>query len=266
MRSTEFTTANLDQLPALQPADWGDLRPRFQYFIDSEYCKPVKIAENGVVVAVGTVMLHEDTAWIACIVVHPDHRKKGLGNYITSDIIADIDRDHFKTIYLDATDFGYPVYLKLGFKLENQYAHLRRNDEPFFYESSEHIVPFEEKWHAQVLALDKLVSGEDRGGILNDFLSASKLYIRNEQVEGFFIPDWGDGPVVATNNEAGLELMKLRIQHYDYAVLPTENQAAIDFLKENNFEIRKHSRRMLLGPERSWKPELLFNRISGQLG
>jgi len=127
MISTEFLPGDLEQLPYLQPADWGDLMPRFRYFIDSPFCKPIKIEEQGQVIAIGASMFHKDTVWLACIVVHPDHRKKGLGATITQDLISDVDSNVYPTIYLDATDFGYPVYKKLGFEVETEYAHYIRN-------------------------------------------------------------------------------------------------------------------------------------------
>ncbi|WAC14408.1 GNAT family N-acetyltransferase [Dyadobacter pollutisoli] len=266
MNSSEFLPADLEQLPALQPSDWGDLIPRFRYFIESDVCSPVKIEENGQMVAIGTSVFHSDTAWLACIVVHPDHRNKGLGNTVTRSLIDDIDRNRYETIYLDATEYGYPVYKKLGFEVETQYAHLRLETGPVALPISPNIIPYEDKFNAQVLALDRMVSGEDRSAILKDFLSQMKVYLKENQVHGFYIPGWGDGPIIAHNNEAGLELMKLRIQEYDSAVLPIANLAAMEFLNEHRFEIRKHSRRMLLGKQRDWKPELLFNRISGQLG
>jgi N-acetylglutamate synthase-like GNAT family acetyltransferase len=265
MKSTIFLPADLQQLPALQPADWGDLTPRFQYFIESDLCSPVKIEENGELVAIGTSVFHCDTVWLACIVVHPGHRNKGLGNTVTRALIDDIDRNRYQTIYLDATEYGYPVYKKLGFEVETQYAHLRRETEPVPYEISDKIIPYEDQYKEQMMALDRSVSGEDRM-MLHDFLSQTELYVEGNQVLGFYIPGWGDGPIVAANNEVGLELMKLRVQEYGMAVLPIANQAALDFLKENGYQIYKHSRRMLLGEVRAWKPELLFNRISGQLG
>jgi N-acetylglutamate synthase-like GNAT family acetyltransferase len=266
MISTEFLSSDLEQLHDLQPADWGDLVPRFRYFIDSPFCKPIKITERDQVIAIGTSMFHKDTVWLACIVVHPDHRKKGLGNTITRNLIDDIDRKLYPTIYLDATDFGYPVYKKLGFEVETEYAHYIRNQKTDDHELSENLVPYEEKFRQQTQELDRQISGEDRSEILSDFITSAMLYVNNAKVEGFYIPGWGDGPIVATNGVAGTELMKLRIQTYNNAVFPVDNTISADFVTENNFAFRKTSKRMYLGSKRIWYPQNLYNRISGQLG
>ncbi|TLV03112.1 GNAT family N-acetyltransferase [Dyadobacter luticola] len=263
---TEFTSEDLAQLPALQPPTWGNLIPRFEYFIKSEHCKPIKIAENGEVVAIGTSILHGDTAWLACIITHPEHRKKGLGNAMTLSLISELDRAKYPTIYLDATEFGFPVYLKIGFELEELYLHFRREKPLLEHVISKQILPSEEKWKAGIFEVDKIVSGEERSGVLSDFLANAFVYVENAQVLGYYIPDWGDNPIMAVTNQAGLELMKLRNQTNDEARLPESNIAAIQFLKENGFTQFQTSRRMFLGTKRIWKADKIFNRISGQLG
>ncbi|NIJ53983.1 GNAT family N-acetyltransferase [Dyadobacter arcticus] len=266
MICTEFTTDDLRHLPALQPPTWGNLVPRFEYFIRSIYCKPLKIIENEQMVAIGTTMMHKDTAWLACIVTHPEHRKKGLGNLMTVSLINDIDRQKFPTIYLDATEFGFPVYVKLGFTLENVYGHFIKEGSALDNTISGKIIPFSRAYREQVYHVDREVSGEDRRGVLGDFISSSMIYVDQSRVLGYYIPDWGDNPIIAIDDTAGLELMKLRIKDNDSAILPLENTLAIELLEKNGFRQARFSRRMYLGPERPWKQDKIFNRISGQLG
>jgi hypothetical protein len=75
-----------------------------------------------------------------------------------------------------------------------------------------------------------------------------------------------DGLIVADNTSAGIELMKLRFKTKKYASVPVKNKVAVDFLAENNCKHVRVSKRMILGVKREWKPECLFNRISGALG
>jgi GNAT superfamily N-acetyltransferase len=266
MITGEFLEADLPQLPALQPPDWGDLVPRFHYFINSGYCSPYKISENEQIVAIGAIMWHLDTAWLACIVVHPDHRNRGLGTTITKELINVIDRETHPTIYLDATDYGFPVYKKLGFELENCYGHFVREGDLPAAEISPYIVPFQEEYRRQLFQLDQQISGEDRSGMLADFVSSSLVFVENDLVKGYYIPGWGDAPILAIDDLAGLELMKIRIRKEEKAILPEENKRAYAFLEQNNFRQYRFSRRMFLGKPKVWKPEKIFNRISGQLG
>ncbi|WP_215233330.1 GNAT family N-acetyltransferase [Dyadobacter linearis] len=266
MTISTFQEADLVQLPALQPPDWGDLIPRFRFFIRSDFCSPIKISENGQLMAIGTNMYHTNSVWLACIVVHPAHRNKGLGKIITQELIKQIDRRRFPSIYLDATEFGYPVYRKLGFEIENCYSHFTREDALPPHTISPQIVPFEAQFRTQVYKIDSEISGENRAGILDDFLNSSMLYVTDDIVLGYYIPNWGDAPVIAIDDQAGIELMKLRFQTQDKAILPQENSLAIQFLIQNNFAEYRFSRRMFLGLKKEWMPEKIFNRVSGSLG
>ena len=266
MQFSTFNRNDLQFLPEFQPADWGDLIPRFKYFIESVYCNPIKSTEGDEVTGIGTSMLHEDTAWLACIIVHENHRKKGLGNILTQKLVDEIDRSRYQTIYLDATDFGYPVYKKLGFEVEMEYSHMKRKVTGSTYPVSENIIPFQDAFKEQLLSLDEKISGENRSGILSDFLGSAKIYVYENEVQGYYIPDWGDGPVIAGNDTAGLELMKLRSNEKDVAIFPSTHQVALNFLSDNGFVTYKTSKRMLLGNIRDWKARGIYNRISGQLG
>jgi GNAT superfamily N-acetyltransferase len=57
------------------------------------------------------------------IIVHPDHRGRGYGKAITQALLDRIDRTRYRTVYLDATDMGFPVYQSLGFVEEVRYGH-----------------------------------------------------------------------------------------------------------------------------------------------
>ena len=266
MNFRPFELQDLSDLTELQPPDWGDLVPRFEYFIASAYCNPIKLVDNYKTVAVGANMKHTDTAWLACIVVHPAFRNRGFGNILTQRLIEDLDRQKYKTIFLDATHLGYPVYKKIGFEEVAEYTHLKRDTSFISDHVSENIVPYHEKYHDQILELDKEISGENRVGILSDFIGYSQIYLTENQVQGFYIPDWGDGPVIAKNDQAGLELMKLRILEKTSAVIPFSNKTALNFLTNHGFKTYKTSKRMQLGQSKTWNSTGSFNWISGQLG
>jgi len=266
MKFSVFTESDLSGLNELQPADWGDLVPRFQYFIQSAVCNPVKLSEDDRIIAIGTTMLHNDSAWLACVIVHPDFRNKGIGNKITQYLVDKLDKQKYKTVYLDATDLGYPVYLKIGFEVEAEYSHLRRNTPFTSLPVSGKIVPYSTEYQNSIYQLDQEISGEDRSAILSDFISDAYIFLDNSNIQGFYIPDWGDGPIIARNDIAGIELINFRIQHTNIAVLPSANLSAIRKYEQQGFQFYKFSRRMVLGNRKVWYPERIYNRISGQLG
>ena len=218
------------------------------------------------IAGIGTAIRHYDTAWLAHIIVHPDYRSRGIGKAITQTLIESIDRRQYKTIYLIATDLGFPLYQKLEFKEETGYVHLTRKSINVPAPVCSSIIPFEKKYHNEVLALDKYVSGEDRQERLKDQLDTALLSLWEKKLAGVYFPQLGNGLIIANNPSAGIELMKLRIEERDFAILPVENKPGIEFLLKNDFKQVRISKRMFLGKRRKWYPASIYNRISGQFG
>ncbi len=91
-----------------------------------------------------------------------------------------------------------------------------------------------------------------------------RLYIKDQQLLGYYMPGLGEGTFGADQKEAGLELIKIRSLHFDHAALPSNNQAGIDFLKANGFvPAPNKGTRMLTGKNVHWRPEKIYGRIGG---
>jgi GNAT superfamily N-acetyltransferase len=261
-----LTFNDLPQVSSLQPEGWPSITPSYQFYLQSSFCFPLKLSADDQLLGIGTTILHQHTAWLAHIIVSPQHRNKGLGTQITKALIQIAEKYYCKTILLIATTLGEPVYTKLGFRKELDYIFLSNGhvEKP----SDEATQPFHEKYQKQMLALDKSISGEDRHKLLMPHLQQSRLIINHEHIEGFFLPTLGEGLVVADNTSAGLTLLteRLRLTDRNRIALPESNQDAIQFLKTMNYcEFLKGSR-MCLGEELIWQPSKIFSRIGGNLG
>ena len=266
MKFEPLVHSDFPYLKEFEPPNWGDLVPRFKYHIESNFCDPVKLTVDGKMVAIGTIIYHKDSAWLASIIVHPHHRSRGYGTKITQQLIDLIDTRKFTTIYLDATDLGYPVYIKLGFEPEATYAHLRCEENITGLQLSGSVITYQEKYRQQLLQLDKNISCEDREDTITENLATAQVYINNNVVEGFYLPSLGNGLIIAKNDIAGIELVKCRLENNYYAILPSVNEPAINFLLQNGLGQFRISRRMFMGKKREWKGNCMYNRISGQLG
>ena len=266
MKFEPLVNSDFPYLKEFEPPNWGDLVPRFRYHIESAFCNPVKMTIADKTVAIGTIIFHKDSAWLASIIVHPDHRGQGYGTAITQKLVGMIDSSKFSTIYLDATDLGYPVYLKLGFELEATYAHLKSEENITGLQLSGSVIPYKEKYLEQILQLDKIISCENRQDTITENLTTTLVYINNNRVEGFYMPSLGNGLIIAENELAGIELVKCRLENNYYAILPSQNIQAINFLQQNSLVQFRISRRMFIGKKREWKGSCIYNRISGQLG
>ena len=89
---------------------------------------------------------------------------------------------------------------------------------------------------------------------------------RGKEVLGYYAPEIGEGPIIAEKEEAGIELMKLKHTTIDKAVLPDENMAGKEFLKENGFKETSRMKRMILLQDIDWKSQNIFSRIGGNVG
>jgi N-acetylglutamate synthase-like GNAT family acetyltransferase len=261
-----ITINDFPYLAEFEPPGWGDLIPRFSYAISSSAYHPFKLEEHGITVAIGTVIYHADSAWLASIIVHPDHRNKGYGKKITQAMIDGIDTRRYTTIYLDATDLGFPVYKKLGFIHEADYVHFKSENNVSGLQLSASIIPYRDDMLSQLLRIDKNVSCEDRKENLLDHLQDAVVFFHDGKVTGYYLPSFGNGVVIAENSIAGVELLKYRLENNYYAIFPSKNRSAIDLLQQTRLKQFRVSRRMFLGVKRNWQAENIYNRISGQLG
>lgn len=266
MKTEAIKNSDIDLLRQLQPETWTDIRPYFYFYSASDFCQPLKISEGGKIIAIGTNIQHQDSAWLAHIVVHPEHRNNGLGKEIATALINSLDRKKFKTIYLDATDMGYPVYKKLGFETDTEYIHLTGLHTNQYLSDPAAIVPFQNQHKDELLALDKNISAEDRIKVLEPHLKFALVYLSDGHVQGAYFPSLLDGFVLANTALAGTELMKIRMRNKPTARFPSENQACVDFLIANGYNVTGSSTRMVLGERRDWNGKGIFHRISGGLG
>jgi Acetyltransferase (GNAT) domain len=258
--------SELSLIAELQPPEWPSILPVIEFYTKSNYCFPMKVMQGDKIVGTGTAIHHHGTAWLAHIVTHSDHRNLGIGRLITQALVDDLTAKNFETIYLVATALGEPVYKKVGFETETEYVFfkgVRRNDA---FELPSEILPFFEAVSAQIAALDRRVSGEERFFQLVPHLPAGCVYLENERVVGFYLPTYGDGLIIAEQPEAGLALMNFRLTMKDTAVFPVDNRIALEHIQQLGHQPIMHAKRMRLGKPRPWSPAEIYNRVGGNLG
>jgi GNAT superfamily N-acetyltransferase len=250
----------------LIPPGWDTAIPAIEYYTKSNFCFPFKIIVDTKIAGTGTAIIHNKTAWLAHIIVHPEYRNQGLGKIITQYLVETSYSKGCETIYLLATELGEPVYEKVGFETETEYVLYKgiKMINPLKY--SENIQPFNSEFQDEISNLDRQVSGEDRMFHLEQFLSSGYVYLHENEVKGFFLPDFGEGLILAVTDSAGLELMKFRLRTKDNAAFPMDNFIASEFMTQNNFHPERKLKRMRLGKKNNWQAANIYNRIGGNLG
>lgn len=261
---------DLQNLSALQPPAWPDIKVEFKYYIENDFCHPIKAMINHKIVAIGTAIHYLDTAWLAHIIVHPDFRKKGIGAQITKALVDQVKNSNIETILLIATKQGKSVYERVGFKVVTDYIYLQsseKNTAPFDAIIDDKVVPLQIDRKNELLALDQKVTGEDRKEVLMHHLEHALVYLENDQIKGYCIPDFRDGPICATSPEAGLALMKIKYTTINQAAIPQENTIGLDYLKSIGFEkMDIKGTRMMIGKAPDWRPANIYSRMGGNFG
>jgi GNAT superfamily N-acetyltransferase len=267
MQFRNITYDDLGEIRKLQPEGWPDIVPEFEFYVRKGFCCPIKAISNSKIVGVGALIVFGNTAWIAHIIVEKNHRNSGIGFQITEKLINDGNDRSVKSFLLIATELGLPVYKKAGFRILSEYQYFKRDKPWRNFPLSPNIYPYEVVFDLKIYELDEKISGENRKSLLIDYLENTLVYIQDNSVSGFYMPDLGEGLIYASTADAGLELMKIKYSKVDKAVLPGENHPGTNFLRQNGFTPSgTNGTRMILGPEINWIPGQIFSRIGGNFG
>lgn len=267
MRFSRIEPTDRDSLWELQPPDWPDIVTDFEIYLKWPFCYPLKVTIGNKIAGIGTSIVFEKTGWLAHIIVHPEFRNRGLGFAIVEELLKHQKSRQVSVSSLVATKLGYPVYVKAGFKPVGEYVFYKRDKDWPRYPVSEYIIPYNDQYRKSILKLDQNITGENREKLLNSYLTTSRLFVINNKVEGYYIPELKEGPIYAIHETAGIELMKVKYAKADRAVIPSENKAGIVFLEQNGFiKSETTGTRMLLGEDISWQPEMVYSRIGGNFG
>jgi GNAT superfamily N-acetyltransferase len=268
MQYDKFTYSDIDNIRHFQPEGWPDITDAFRFYCKQDFCNPIKISIGNEIVGIGNSTIFDNTAWLSHIIVNSNYRNRGIGYKIVDSLLADIKTRGIETSLLIATELGEPVYIKAGFRKVSDYRYFKR-ESPYSNNNkfSDSIVPYKDDFYNDIIQLDAFISGENREKLIKDYLNKSFVFISNSVVNGFYIPGLGDGPIFSAAIKSGIELMRFKYSTVDKAAIPGENNAGIEFIKELGFlETNSIGKRMILGNDIAWKPEMVYSRISGNFG
>jgi GNAT superfamily N-acetyltransferase len=215
-------------------------------------------------ICMGDAVINGKSGWLGNIVVKPEFRANGYGQEITMFLINYLKKHSCKTIITMATESSKELYQKLGFLTSSIYCILKGRILNSTINTKQ-IRSVELKDIDQIYKLDASASGEDRRKLFNNSVKKGYVFISGEanEIQGFFLPESGEGPVIASNEEAGLALLQLKhSQALHDAIIPCENKTAVEYLKKNHFRETAFVYRMALGEDLDWNPEMMFGRVA----
>lgn len=245
---TAFENRYLDQLDRLPPEEWqSNAYDLFMYNDWQPWFHAYQVVDGQKLVGFGMLFHFEDVAWLGWIVVDKKYRAKGIGSSISKHLVTESLRLGADKLILTATELGYPIYEKLGFKTTSYYHFLSAPTQyrPLFDRSK--IRQAVKSDLNAIWQLDKQATGENRTTLLESHLENTVVY-SDSTIEGFFIESLGDGFIVASKAEAGENLMNFRLKkNKNKVAIPDGNTELLKSLKLNGFTETAKIPRMTLG-------------------
>lgn len=269
---TEIERLNINDLTEInkiKPEYWGSIDGIHSHYLQTSNCHSIKISNREqIIVGIGTSIEFGQSGWLAHIIVSKDHQRNGIGSHIVNNRIEYLQKDcNCKTISLTATDDGYPIYKRLGFRDESLYRIMAKpQDQKFDDLIANGISKIDFADHEEIFTIDKIASGEDRRIFLKEKLNTGYVYKESEGVLGYYIPYFGDGGVIALNEIAGIELLKMRMKEDRPIYLAEGNIVAYNFLASCGYQQTKLIHRMVLGDSFEQRQTMCFSRIGGFIG
>jgi GNAT superfamily N-acetyltransferase len=166
----------------------------------------VAVGPDSIVGTVTTIIYAGRLAWVGMVLVAPHHRGRGIGTALLKHAIAYLDARGVRSIKLDATPAGKPLYARLGFVSEYDIERwsLSRAD-------VDSATAFEKIELDDMLSWDRQIFGVDRSEILLSFHKEAPQFSvvarRGAELEGYAFGRRGSladqlGPWVAVSEAA----------------------------------------------------------------
>lgn len=118
----------------------------------------------------------------------------------------------------------------------------------------------------KVLNFDKNVSGENRSKNIIEHLEKAMIFIKKEEIQGYFMPTLGEGHILASNETVGIELLRLRLNTHENIIIPVNNISAKKFISDNKYDVYYKAKRMSIGENINSNLSNIYARIGGNMG
>jgi GNAT superfamily N-acetyltransferase len=248
---------------AIRDGGWGDRRSSLEFYVRQRDVYPLLAESDGVVVGTAIATRSGSVGWVGLVFVAPAWRGRGLGGELTRAVMRKLEELGCRSMVLAATELGRPIYDRLGFAVDGQYAVFggsARPDAP----TDPRIRRMAAGDLAAVCELDRLASGEDRAHLIRALAYDAWVVDDARQIRGFALrTPWGLGPAIAADPTDGrllLDLLRYQARTADMLItLAGANEAAADHLRAAGFVEQRRLPRMVLGEPVAWRPNWIWS-------
>lgn len=264
----EIKESEIIGLNNLTPPDWKfDYETLLRNFINDDFFYAFIQIQDSRIVGTGNIFLKGKIGWLANIIVDKNYRGKGLGYEMTKFLVDFLVDKKCDTQLLIATELGEAIYRKIGFRKLTEYCCFDSEIDRDYYITSS-IRKLENSDVESVYKLDQDANGENRIHLIGKFYENGFGYFNSDnELLGFFLPEFGRGLVLSRDKQAGIELLKLKhSKKGQRTLLPIENQNGIKLLENIGLKKGDKCSRMILGKENKWIPNYIYSYGSGYCG
>jgi GNAT superfamily N-acetyltransferase len=256
-----------------EQAGWNQTEADWTRFLELEPTGCFVGELDGVAAATLTTCTFGPVAWIAMVLVDQPLRGRGLAKALLAHGLDFLDRRGVRSVRLDATALGRPLYEKLGFAAEYELARYEGVLSPRGTAPRPPGVdpdPLRADHLDGVCRLDRSVTGTDRRKLLLRLLvetpGAVKAVQDGGEVSGFIMAREGSralqiGPCVGSA-AAGPVLLRDAWWRYAgrlvYVDIPTGNSAAVAVAGAAGLTVQRPFLRMCRGPSLGERTEALW--------
>jgi GNAT superfamily N-acetyltransferase len=268
-----------DSLRAI--AGWNQTLGDWRRFVAMEPEGCVLAEWNGLPVGTATTLrCASQLAWIGMVLVHPEHRRRGIGSALLNHCIAWLQARQVRCIKLDATPAGQPVYDRLGFRSEWTLARWQHPGLMVAQPAGAQLRPWRASDARLIASLDAAAFGVSRENLARALALQSRFALVLETAPGC-VAGYGFvrpgaranylGPIVAASDEVGLLLVQALLANIAgepaFWDIPDANAAAVGWARQHGFIHQRMLTRMYLGENAApGDPRLQFALAGPEVG
>jgi GNAT superfamily N-acetyltransferase len=248
-----------DSLRAI--AGWNQTLGDWRRFLQMEPEGCLLAEWNGSAAGTATTLRYAtDVGWIGMVLVHPEHRRRGIGRALLNHCIAWLRERGVRCVKLDATPAGKQVYDGLGFKSEWTLARWEHAGLHVALPTDVRLRPWQESDLRLIASLDAAAFGVSREKLVEALASQSRVAFVWEAAPGrlagygFIRPGSRAnylGPIVAASDEVGVQLVQALLAHMTGEKviwdIPDINTAAVEWASQHGCIQQRMLTRMYLG-------------------
>jgi GNAT superfamily N-acetyltransferase len=259
-------------------AGWNQLEADWRRLIDLQPDGCFLAEHEGEPVGTVTTCKFGAVAWIAMMLVDERFRGRGFGRALMVHALNELDAQGIRSIRLDATPLGQPLYSSLGFVAEALFTRYQGIFTPISAEEPEPGVVESSAFVEATAALDQDVTGTDRGRLLRrlaeEHPGALQVVAEGTTVSGFLMSRPGSrarqiGPCLANMQSGSLLFQDARRRYPGEPVfidIPDENEPAAVLATALGLSAGRHLTRMGRGPRVAERRDRLWASAGPEKG